>query len=392
MRTQVGILGAGPAGLLLAHLLRLKGIESVIIERKTREEIEGTIKAGVLEQWLVDLLNETGVGQRLMQEGVFHHGIELRFNERSHRVNCHELTGGKNITVYAQHEVIIDLVAAKMRADGNIVFNAGDVTLNGLETDSPAIRYRNDQTGGFDEVRCEVIAGCDGFHGPSRSYIPNREEYLKVYKYGWLGILCDAPPSSPELVYANHERGFSLLSTRGPEVQRLYIQVDPQDDIDNWSDDRIWTELHARLETRDGFQLNEGPIFQKSIFQMRSFVCATMQYGRLFIAGDAAHTVPPTGAKGLNLAARDIVKLARGITEYYQKGKKELLDRYSALCLRDVWRSEHFSYFMTTMLHRHQEDTPLEREFQLAQLELIASTRAAAASLAENYVGLPLDW
>lgn len=392
MRTQVGIIGAGPAGLMLSHLLHLQGIESIIIERKTREEIEGTIKAGVLEQWVVDLINETGVGKRLMREGHFHHGIELRFNGQGHRIDMHELTGGKNITVYAQHEVIKDLVAARLEADGKILFNVGDVTLRDLDTSTPKIRFRNDKNGDLQEISCDYIAGCDGYHGPSRHSIPNRKEYLKMYPFGWLGILTEAPPSAPELIYANHDRGFALVSTRTPDIQRLYIQVDPHDDIANWSDDRIWTELHARLETKEGFNLIEGPIFQKSILAMRSFICETMQYGRLYIAGDAAHTVPPTGAKGLNLAVADILNLTRGLAAFYESDNTALLDHYSEACLRRVWRSEHFSWFMTSMLHRHAEDTPIERQFQLAQLEYVASSRAAATSLAENYVGLPTDW
>lgn len=388
MRTQVGIIGAGPAGLMLSHLLHLQGIESIILECRTREEVEGTIRAGVLEQGTVDLLNAMGVGERLMQEGHFHHGIELRFDGKSHRINMNELTGGKNVTVYAQHEVIKDLIAARLAASGKIIFNVGDVSLHDLDTSSPKIRFRKDQYSEIEEISCDFIAGCDGFHGPSRPSIPvtKRKEYQKIYPYGWLGILTEAPPSAPELIYANHERGFALLSTRSPEIQRLYIQVDPKDDIANWSDDRIWSELHERFSTKDGFKLIEGPIFQKGIIAMRSFVCDTMQYGRLYLAGDAAHIVPPTGAKGLNLAAADIQVLARGLNAFYKSGKIEFLDSYTATCLRHIWKSERFSWYMTSMLHSHLDQTPFERRMQLAELDYVTSSRTAMTCLAEEYV------
>lgn len=394
MRTQVGIIGAGPAGLMLSHLLHLHGIESIIIEKRSREDIEGTIKAGVLEQGVVDLMKETGVGERLMREGHFHHGIELRFNGKGHRVDAHELTGGKHVTVYAQHEVIKDLVAARLNAGGNILFNVSDVSLHDLETEIPKIRFRKEKDGDLQEITCDFIAGCDGFHGPSRPSIPQavRKEYQKIYSFGWLGILAEAPPSSPELIYANHDRGFALVSTRSPEIQRLYLQVDLNDHVDNWSDDRIWTELNARLETRDGWTLIDGPIFEKDIVWPRSFVVDPMQYGRLFLAGDAAHIVPPTGAKGLNLAVADVQVLAQGMTAFYKSGDMEPLNHYTEKCLRRVWNSERFSWYMTTMLHRFHDQTPFERQMQLAELELVVSSRAAATSLAENYVGLPLDW
>ncbi|BCJ88227.1 4-hydroxybenzoate 3-monooxygenase [Effusibacillus dendaii] len=393
MRTQVGIIGAGPAGLMLSHLLHLQGIESVIIESRSREEIEGTIRAGVLEQGTVDLMNATGIGERMMREGHFHRGIELRFNRKGHRINMHELTGGKNVTVYAQHEVIKDLIAARLQARGEILFNVGDVSLHDLDSSAPKIRFRKDKNGELQEIHCDFIAGCDGFHGPCRPAIPKtvRTEYQKIYPFGWLGILTEAPPSAPELVYANHERGFALLSTRSPEIQRLYIQVDPADDIANWSDDRIWTELHARLATEDDWKLIEGPIIQKGIIAMRSFVCDPMQYGRLFLAGDAAHIVPPTGAKGLNLAVADVQILARALDSFYTSGKTELLERYSATCLRRVWKAERFSWYMTSMLHRHHDHTPFEHRIQLAELDYVTSSQAASTSLAENYVGLPME-
>jgi len=394
MRTQVGIIGAGPAGLMLSHLLHLYGIESIIIESRTREEIEGTIRAGVLEQGTVDLLNATGVGERMMREGHFHYGIELRFNGKGHRIDIHELTGGKKVTIYAQHEVIKDLVAARLKAGGEIIFNVGDVSLHQLDTPKPKIRFRKDQNGELQEITCDFIAGCDGFHGPSRPAIPEtvRKEYQKIYPFGWLGILTAAPPSAPELIYANHERGFALVSTRSPEIQRLYIQVDPRDDIANWPDDRIWEELHARLATHDGWKLIEGPIIQKNIIAMRSFVCDPMQYGRLFLAGDAAHIVPPTGAKGLNLAVADVQVLARGLDSFYRSGKTEWLERYSEICLRRVWKAERFSWYMTSLLHRHPDHTPFDRCIQLAELDYVTSSRAAATSLAENYAGLPMEF
>lgn len=390
-RTQVGIVGAGPAGLFLSHLLHLEGIESVVLESRTREEIEGTIRAGVLEQWTVDLMNETGLGERMMREAHFHSGITLRFRGESHHLDFVELTGGKRVTVYPQHEVIRDLVAARLAAGGRIAFGVSDVRFEDLEGDAPRILYR--AAGEERELRCDFVAGCDGFHGPSRRAIPEarRTEYQKVYPFGWLGILCEAPPSHPELIYARHERGFALLSTRSPEIQRLYVQCDPADDLAAWTDDRIWAELHARLETVDGWRLVEGPIFQKNIVSMRSFVCEPMQHGRLFIAGDAAHIVPPTGAKGLNLAVADVVYLSRALVRRYGTGDREGLDGYSAACLRRIWKAERFSWYMTTMLHRNDGETPFERRLHLAELDYAVRSRAAATALAENYVGLPLD-
>ncbi|HYG90108.1 MAG TPA: 4-hydroxybenzoate 3-monooxygenase [Azospirillum sp.] len=391
-RTQVGIIGAGPAGLFLAHLLHRQGIESVILENRSREEIEGTIRAGVLEQWTVDLMNEMGLGERMRREAHFHSGITLRFNRESHHIDMEGLTGGKRVTVYAQHEVIKDLVGARLADGGEIVFSVAETSLHDLDTERPKIRYRG-ADGAMEELQCDFVAGCDGFHGPSRQAMPRdyRTEYQKVYPFGWLGILTEAPPSYPELIYANHERGFALLSTRSPEIQRLYIQCDPKDDIANWSDGRIWSELHARLETVDGWKLTEGPIFQKGIIAMRSFVCDPMQYGRLFIAGDAAHIVPPTGAKGLNLAVADVVVLSRGLVAYYRSGRTELLERYTAVALRRIWKAERFSWYMTTMLHKNEAETPFEQRIHLADLDYVVHSRAAATALAENYVGLPLD-
>ncbi|MEH7130282.1 4-hydroxybenzoate 3-monooxygenase [Neobacillus drentensis] len=392
MRTKVGIIGAGPAGLLLSHLLHLKGIDSIILESRSREEIEGTIRAGVLEQGTVDLLNATGVGTRMMREGHVHHGIELQFNGKRHRINMHELTGGKEITVYAQHEVIKDLVAARLEAGTKIYFNVKDVSLHQIETSSPQIRFLPENALDIEELCCDFIAGCDGFHGPSRQAIPAnvRVEKQKVYPFGWLGILAKTPPVNPELIYSNHEKGFALISTRSPEIQRHYIQVDPKDNMANWSDDRIWSELHARVDM-DGWSILDGPIIQKNIVSMRSFVCETLRYGNLFLAGDAAHIVPPTGAKGLNLAAADVQILATGLSEFYHSGEEDILNRYSKICLSRIWKAQRFSYWMTTMLHRNYEHSSFEYNIQLAELDYVTSSQKAAASLAENYVGLPME-
>ena len=392
MKTQVGIVGAGPAGLLLAHLLRLEGVESVVLETRTREEIEATIRAGVLEQGTVNVLNETGVGERMMREGAVHHGIYLRFGGLTHRVDLAALTHGRSIMVYAQHEVIKDLVKARLDAGAPIEFGVKDVSLQDLDTETPKIRYRA-AAGGPQALACDYVAGCDGFHGVSRPSIPSRRrsEFVRTYPFGWLGILVQSPPSTDELIYAHHERGFALVSTRSPEIQRLYVQCEPEDRLENWPDARIWDELRQRLATEDGWSLQEGPIFQKGIVAMRSFVVEPMQYGRLYLAGDAAHIVPPTGAKGLNLAVADVRILARALAAHYREGRGDLLAQYSAMALRRVWRAEHFSWWMTSMLHRFHDDTPFHHRLQLAELEYVVRSKAKATTLAENYVGLPLD-
>jgi p-hydroxybenzoate 3-monooxygenase len=390
MKTQVGIVGAGPAGLLLSHLLHLRGIDSVVLESRSREAIEATIRAGVLEQGTVDLMSAIGVGDRLKREGFVHHGFELRFNGRGHRINLYDLTGGRAITVYAQHEVLKDLIRARLAAGGEIRFEAKVVSLHDVETERPRIRFAAEDREA-EELACDFIGGCDGTHGVCRKFIPAtaRTDYFRVYPFGWFGILAKAPPSSHELIYAHHARGFALVSTRSPEVQRLYFQCDPEDSIDHWSDARIWEELQART-AGEGFRLNEGTIFQKGIIPMRSFVCEPMRFGRLFLAGDAAHSVPPTGAKGLNLAAADVHVLARALGAYYASGAGELLDAYSATALRRVWRAQHFSWWMTSMLHRFEGGSDFDLRRQLAELDLVTSSRAAATVLAENYVGLPL--
>ncbi len=392
MRTQVAIIGAGPAGLLLSHMLHLRGIDSVIVESRSREAIEATIRAGVLEQSTVDLMTEIGAGARMKREGFVHHGFELRFAGRSHRINLHDLANGRVITVYAQHEVLKDLIKLRLATGGQILFEAKATGVADVTSDQPKVRFTTKE-GEETELACDFIAGCDGGYGLSRKAIPEgtvRKDYFRVYPFGWFGILAKAPPSSDELIYTHHERGFALVSTRSPDVQRMYFQCDPNDSVDNWPDDRIWAELQARVEG-DGFRLKEGSIFQKGIIPLRSFVCEPMQYGRLFIAGDAAHTVPPTGAKGLNLAAADVHVLARALSSYYATGSIDLLGDYSRTALRRVWRAQHFSWWMTSMLHRFHDGTEFDLKRQLAELDLVTSSRAAATTVAENYVGLPLS-
>lgn len=388
-RTQVGIVGAGPAGLLLSHLLHLRGINSVVIEHRSREAIEATVRAGVLEQGTVDLLNEAGVGERMRREGHVHQGIELRFGGRGHRIDLHRLTGGRAITIYAQHEVIRDLVAAAMAAGRRIIFETDDVQLHGLDSQSPRIRFRKENE--FEELTCDFVAGCDGFHGVCRPSLPTGTvtTFERSFPFGWLGILVEASPSSKELIYTLHDRGFALVSTRSPQIQRFYLQCDPRDTIEDWPDDRIWEELRTRLATRDGWTLNTGTIIQRGIVAMRSFVAEPMQYRRLFLAGDAAHIVPPTGAKGLNLAVGDVRVLSHALAAFYETGRSELLDRYSDTCLPRVWKAQRFSAWMTSLLHRFPDD-PFRQRLQLAELDYIATSPAAATSLAENYVGLPM--
>ena len=391
MRTQVGIVGGGPAGLLLSHLLHLQGIESVVLERRSREDLETTVRAGVLEHGTAGLLNEVGVGERMEREGSVHHGIELRFDGRGHRIDFADLTDGLSITIYGQQEVVKDLIRARLEADGKILFEARAESVEDPDTDSPKIRFLQD--GQQEEISCDYVAGCDGSLGVCRTGIPEnvRTEYTRTYPFGWFGILVQGPPSTEELIYTLHDRGFALVSTRSPEVQRLYFQCDPQDDVEEWPDERIWDELSTRLATHDGWELAGGQIFQKDIVQMRSFVCEPMQHGRLFLAGDAAHIVPPTGAKGMNLAVADIRVLAHALTEFYGSGNKELLDAYSEICLRRVWRAQRFSWWMTSMLHRFDRSDPFQLKVQQAELDYVTTSRAAATTIAENYVGAALD-
>ena len=393
MRTQVGIVGAGPAGLVLSHLLYLEGIESVVLEIRSRDYVEKRIRAGVLEQNTVDLLNEMGVGDRMKREGMVHHGIELRFDGQGHRIDLSELTGGRAITVYGQHEVVKDLIQARLEAGERLIFEAEAVEAHDLDSREPTIRYQKD--GEEHELRCDFIAGCDGFYGVCRQSIPERAltVHERKYPFAWLGILAETPPSSEELIYTYHERGFALHSMRSPELTRLYIQCPPDDDIEDWSDERIWEELHARLATDEEWALTEGPILEegKGITPMRSFAVEPMQYGRLFLAGDAAHVVTPTGAKGMNLAVADVRVLARTLAEFYASGQTDRLDRYSETCLRRVWLAQRFSWWMTSMLHRFDREDGFQHRVQLAELDYVVNSRAAATSLAENYVGLPYD-
>jgi p-hydroxybenzoate 3-monooxygenase len=390
MRTRVGIIGAGPAGLMLSHLLHQRGIESVVIDLRSRADIEETIKAGVLEQGTVDLMTQTGVGDRMKRDGFVHHGINLAYSGRMHRIDLHELTGGRAVTVYAQHEVLKDLIARRLDDGGDLRFGATDTAVEGLDSEQPTIRFTHD--GQQQEVHCDFVAGCDGSRTYTRFLIPQgtvRTDFFRQYPFAWFGILAEAPPSSDELIYAHSDRGFALVSTRSQSVQRLYFQCDPDTNPDDWSEDRIWEELQARVAGA-GATIKTGPIFQKAILQFRSFVCEPMQYGRLFLAGDAAHTVPPTGAKGLNLAVADVHVLDRALGAYYDAGDTGLLDSYSATVLKRVWRAQHFSWWMTSMLHRFSDATDFDLRRQVAELEMVTSSPSAAKVLADNYVGLPL--
>jgi p-hydroxybenzoate 3-monooxygenase len=391
-RTQVGIVGAGPAGLVLSHLLQREGIESVVLENRSRDYVEQRVRAGVLEQGTVDLLTELGLADRLHREGLIHHGIELRFDGRGHRIPFEELAEGRAITIYGQQEVVKDLIAARLDADGPLLFEVDDVTLHGIESDEPSIHFTHE--GVKRELRCDAIAGCDGFHGISRPSVPEGVLSLNQldYPFAWLGILAQVAPSTEELIYAPHERGFALHSLRSPELSRLYVQCDPGDSLEDWPDERIWEELHLRLARDDGWTLNEGPLVEKGIAPLRSFVAQPMQYGRLYLAGDAVHIVPATGAKGLNLAVADVQVLGEALTRYLQSGDGSLLDAYSDACLRRVWRVQHFSWWMTWMLHRFPDDDGFMRGLRRSQLEYVCSSKAAATTLAENYVGLARDW
>ena len=387
MRTQVGIVGAGPAGLTLAQLLHLQGIETVVLEARSREYVEARIRAGVLEQATADLLVEAGVGERMQREGIIHHGIELQFDGERHRISLSELTGGKTIVIYGQTEVVKDLIQARVDSGGPLLFEAEAVGVDELTSDRPRITFRHG--GEVQELECDVVAGCDGFHGICRSCVPEGvlAEFSREYPFGWLGILAAVAPSNDELVYSHHDRGFALLSLRTPELSRLYLQCRPDEDLAEWPDDRIWEELQTRLGI-PGWTLAEGPVLEKSITGMRSFVVEPMQHGRLFLAGDAAHIVPPTGAKGLNLAIRDVRLLAEAIVHWLGSRSEGALAGYSERCLRRVWRAEHFSWWMTTMLHRIPGGDPFDRKLRLSQLRYVTSSRAGATSLAENYVGL----
>jgi p-hydroxybenzoate 3-monooxygenase len=390
-RTQVAIIGAGPAGLLLSQMLHLEGIESVVLERNSRSDVEAIIKAGVLEQGTVDLLRQVGAGERMSREGLRHEGIVLRFDGRDARIDFPSLTDGKSVMIYAQHDVNKDLIATRLAAGGDLRFHAKDVSLHDLDGATPRIRY-HDSDGLEHEITCDFIAGCDGTQGISRRSIPadRMKVYERLYPFGWFGILCKAPPSSDELIYAMHERGFVLVSTRSPDVQRMYFQCSPTEKVEDWSDDRIWAEFRARLQTRDGWAPKEGEIFSKTVIGMRSLVAAPMRHGRLFLAGDSAHVVPPTGAKGLNLAAADAQVLARALTRRYHDGRDDLLDGYSDTALRRVWKATRFSWWMTSMLHTFPGSDEFQHRLQVSELDYLTGSRAASTALAENYVGLPI--
>ncbi|MBB6348804.1 4-hydroxybenzoate 3-monooxygenase [Nonomuraea muscovyensis] len=385
MRTQVGIIGAGPAGLLLSHLLHQRGISSVVLEKHSREHVERRVRAGVLEQGTVDTLVRAGVGDRLLREGLPHQGIELRYGAESHRIAFDKLVPGRSITVYGQQEVVKDLIAARIEAGGDIRFEVDDVALHSLR-ERPYLTF-----GDGERLDCDVIAGCDGFHGVSRPSVPDGvlTVYERAYPFAWLGVLARVAPSADELVYARSERGFALHSMRSPEISRFYLQVPPGTDPGDWPDERIWAELKTRLETVPGFTLATGEIFEKSVTPMRGFVTEPMQYGRLYLAGDAAHIVPPTGAKGLNLAVADVRVLTEALDSFFATGSADLLDGYSRACLKRVWRAQHFSWWMTTLLHTFDTDDDYGRRLQVSHLDHVTSSEAAATTLAENYVGLP---
>jgi p-hydroxybenzoate 3-monooxygenase len=390
MRTQVGIVGAGPAGLLLSQLLHLQGIETVVLERRSREYVEGRIRAGVLEQGTVDLLEEAQVGERMRRLGLVHEGIELSFGGTRHRIDFRALTG-KAVTVYGQTEITKDLIAARLAAGGKIIFEVEEVSIQDFDGDRPKIRFRKD--GRAQTLACDFIGGCDGFHGVCRESVPQDAltVYERMYPFAWLGILSQSPPVSEELIYCHSERGFALFSMRSPSLSRLYVQCAPDENLDEWPDARIWDELRVRLGGDAATALQSGPSLEKSVAPMRSFVAQPMRFGRLFLAGDAAHIVPPTGAKGLNLAVADVRVLARALSAFYHSGRTDLIEAYSDTCLRRVWKAQRFSWWMTSMLHRFFGRIPFEDQLQLAELDYVTSSKAASTALAENYVGLPLD-
>jgi p-hydroxybenzoate 3-monooxygenase len=391
MHTQVAILGAGPAGLLLSHLLSLHRIESIVLETRSRSYVESRIRAGVLEHGTVQLLCDTGVGERLKRQGMRHEGINLGYSGEIHHINFSDLTDGKAITVYGQHEVVKDLIAARLDSGGQILFEVADVSVDALLTNRPRVRFRHQ--GRDCELTGDWLAGCDGSHGVSRTSVAPEvlRTYEKTYPFAWLGILAEAAPSWEELIYAHHEDGFALFSMRSPSITRLYLQCKPDEDLSKWPDERIWENLERRLSFPGTRKVRRGNILQKGVTTMRSFAVEPMQYGRLFLAGDAAHIVPPTGAKGMNLAVSDVWFLTRALANFYSKGRTDLLESYSNSCLRRVWKAQRFSWWMTSLMHRFDHDDAFELRRQLAELDYITSSRVAAAALAENYVGLPWE-
>lgn len=391
MKTQVAIIGSGPSGLLLGQLLQRAGIANVIIERKDPAYILSRIRAGVLEQGMVELLREAGVGQRMDAEGLVHEGFELAFDGRCERIDLKSLTGGKTVMVYGQTELTRDLMQARAASGAQTFYDAEDVQPHDLKTDQPYVTFRHN--GEMLRLDCDYVAGCDGFHGVSRQSIPpeSLSTFERVYPFGWLGVLADTPPVNEELVYASHPRGFALCSMRSAIRTRYYLQVDASEHVDNWSDERFWQELKARLPRHLAERLVTGPSIEKSIAPLRSFVVEPMQYGRLFLLGDAAHIVPPTGAKGLNLAASDVSTLYRILLKVYREGRTDLLARYSSICLRRVWKAERFSWWMTSMLHRFPDTDAFSQRIQQTELDYHVSSQAARQTLAENYVGLPYE-
>ncbi len=390
MRTQVGIIGAGPAGLFLSLLLQRAGIDCVVLESRSREYVEDRVRAGVLEHGTVDLMEDLGVAERLHREGMPDPRLDIRFNGNVIHIDLPVLTPGRMVTVYGQQEIVKDLIAARLKRGGSIVFEAEATGLSGLDTNQPTIHFKH--AGKDETLTCDFVAGCDGFHGVCRPTIPG--DVLKVYDrefpFGWLGILSESKPF-PEMSYANHERGFALASRRSPRLSRLYVQCTPDDDVANWPDARIWDELHIRLGDEGRTELAEGRILQKAITPCRSFVSAPMQYGRLYLAGDASHIVPPTGAKGLNLAVTDIRVLSRALIEFFKSGSAARLERYSATCLKRIWKVVRYSTYMTTLLHRFPQQSAFDRQIQLAELEYLLNSPAARTTIAENYVGLPFE-
>jgi len=390
-RTQVAIVGAGPAGLMLGHLLHRQGIDSVIIETRSEQHVVERVRAGVLEQSTVDLMTATGTGHRLEREGLRHDGFHIAFAGSRHRIDMAELTGGRAITIYGQNEVVKDLIEARCATGRPLVFDATDVSVADLDSRQPVVRFTADGAG--HELACDFIGGCDGFHGVCRPSIPADaiRIFERAYPFGWLGILAEAAPSSGELVYSLHDRGFALFSMRSTSITRLYLQCRHDEDVNDWSDERIWAELRTRLATDDGWRPNEGPILQRGVTGMRSFVAEPMRYGRLFLAGDSAHIVPPTGAKGLNLAMADVYRLSHAFAEFYRSGSERLLDVYSERALRRTWRAQRFSFWMTSMLHQDDAGNPFDYRRQIADLEYLFTSRAAMTSLAESYAGAPFD-
>tara|TARA_B100000315_G_scaffold252829_1_gene290402 strand:+ start:1210 stop:2382 length:1173 start_codon:yes stop_codon:yes gene_type:complete len=389
MRVQVGIIGAGPSGLLLSQLLHLQGIETIVLERRTADYVLGRIRAGVLEQGMVDLLHQAKAGDRMAKEGLIHDGFEIIFNGKRHRIDMKALTGGDVVTVYGQTELTKDLMDARAALNGQLVYEAENVQIHDLDSDTPKLTYQKD--GESHEVICDFVVGCDGYYGVSRKTMPQNilREFERVYPFGWLGVLSETKPVAEELIYVNDKRGFALCSMRSETRSRYYLQCAFDEDLEEWTDDRFWDELRSRLPEETADQLETGPSIEKSIAPLRSFVAEPLRHGRLILAGDAAHIVPPTGAKGLNLAASDIYYASNALIDYYQDNSEAGLDNYSHNCLRRIWKAERFSWWMTTLLHRFPDESPFDRRIQAAELDYLRDSQAAQKALAENYVGLP---